>query len=458
MIDNVLKFLRSTRFTLLLISLLGVMFLLGLWIPQKSLLNEQLYTQWKAHAPLVLATLDALRFTTIYTSPLIVALWLLFFLNLSLVMWQRIPLIRRRIALPDPERVDPLNAPGFSFSASIPLASDRQGAAVLGYLRKRGYAVAGDRDRFYAVKNRLAPVAFGLFHLSFFLILLGGLISVYSKFVGVLDLAQGEPFHGEVERYKPLEKMPKIGTPPDISFVITSIKPEAKGDTPTALKVRLDLGGGKFEDIDINRPYMEDSTTFVLKDVGPAPLFVVKDPSGKELDGAFTKLSVMNGKTDAFGLAGFSFRVNFYPDYALENGHAVSRTKEFSNPVFTVSVAKDGVLIGQGTLPKGGTLQFGGGYQLVMKEMPLWVRFSVIKEHGLPILYAGFAIASLALIWRLIYYRRELSGSVRGEGGACRLLVAGKSEYYKSLAEDEFNELFADMQKHLERHPTAASG
>lgn len=449
MISKVLKFLRSTRFTLLLICLLSGMFLLGLWIPQKSLINEQLYISWKTNAPMVLATLDALRLTTIYTSPLIVVLWLLFFLNLSLVMWQRIPLIKMRIALPDPAKVDPEKAPGFSFHASYPLTARQDSAAVFGFLRSRGYAVAGSGARFCGVKNRYAPVAFGLFHLSFFLILVGGLISVYSKFVGILDLAQGEPFHGEVERYKPLEKMPKIGTPPTVSFVITDIRPEAKGDTPTALKVRLDLGNGKIRNIDINDPYNTDSSAFVLKDVGPAPLFIVRDASGKDIEGAFEKLSVMNGKLDSFNLAGFVFRVYFYPDYAVANGHAITRTKEFNNPVFSVSVEKDGVNMGQGIIPQGGTLAFGNGYQLVMKQMPLWVRFSVIKEHGLPILYAGFLISSLALIWRLIFFRREIIGSLREEGGARVLLIAGKSEYYKNLAEDEFTELFTEMQKRL---------
>ncbi|MDR3580999.1 MAG: cytochrome c biogenesis protein ResB [Oryzomonas sp.] len=458
MFNKIYKYLGSTRFTLLLISLLAVMFLAGLWIPQESLLNQQLSAQWEAKSPKVFAILRVLHFTTIYTSPIIIALWFLFFLNLSLVMWQRLPLIRRRIELPDPKRSDPENAPGFSFKKSYPLPAETSGSDVIGFLKKRGFAVSGDQQVFCAVRNRFAPIAFGLFHLSFFLILLGGLTSVYSKFYGVLELAQGEVFNGELERYKPLGMMPKIGSPPNVSFVIKSIRPEAKGNTPTALKVTLADGQGQLHNIDINRPYTTDSSTFVLKDVGPAPLFIVKDPTGKELDGAFVKLKVMNGSQDNFAMAGFDFHVHFYPDYAVNNGAAFSRTKEFNNPVFTVAVDRKQMPVGQGTLAPNGSLSFAGGYRLVIKEMPLWVRFSVIKEHGLPILYAGFAISSLALIWRLIFFRREIIGAVREQGGERRLLVAGKSEYYKSLAEDEFGELFDGMPEYLRQRPKADAG
>jgi hypothetical protein len=66
----------------------------------------------------------------------------------------------------------------------------------------------------------------------------------------------------------------------------------------------------------------------------------------------------------------------------------------------------------------------------------------VIKEYGLSIIYAGFAVASIAIIWRFLFYRRELVGALREKEGERTLVVACRSEFYKSLAEDEFKELF----------------
>ncbi len=444
MIKKIVKFLSSLRFTLLLISLLGVMFLLGLWIPQVSLVSPALYSQWKQHSPSLVRTLETLGFTSIYASPIMLILWGFFFVNLALVMWQRIPLIRKRISLPEGRIGNPSTAAGYSFRASYHLPQDMDGSAIRGFLRKRGFTVIGDDEGFCGVKNRLSPIAFGLFHISFFLILLGGLISVYTRFTGMLDLGIGEPFQGEVARYNATPQLPKIGVPPRASFTVLSIVPMISHGTKTGLRVRLVDAQGVEHEADVNRPYKVDSTNFIVNQVGVAPLFVVKDSAGKEIDGAYFKLNVMGGQEDVFSLAGFHFRARFYPDYVVRNGAAATRSQEFNNPVFVITAERQGKPITQGTVTSNGVMDFAG-YQLVLKELPFWIRFSVFKEHGLAIIYAGFAVASLAVIWRFLFYRREVIGAVRDEEGERLLVVAGRSEFYKSLTEDEFNGLFTTL-------------
>jgi hypothetical protein len=441
---QLMKYLSSLRFTLVLFSLLGVMLLLGLWIPQQSLVSQEIYSQWKFNHPKLLGTLELLGFTSIYASPTMLALWAFFFLNLALVMWQRLPLIKKRIALPDGCIGNPESAPGYPFRASYHLAKDMDGAAVIGLLRKRGFAVIGDGGGFCGVKNRLSPVAFGLFHLSFFLILLGGIISVYTNFSGMLDIAEGETFQGDVARYKATPKLPKIGTPPRVSFTVKSILPMLTGATPTGLKVQMVDGQGVEHEADVNNPYKADNSSFIVSTVGPAPLFVVQDRSGKEIDGAYTKLDVMGGKEDVFSMAGFHFRTIFYPDYYMKNGAPASHSPAFNNPVFVITVEQQGKTITKGTVTKGGALAFAD-YQLVLKDLPYWVRFSVFKQRGLAIIFTGFAIASMAVIWRFLFYRRELIGVVREEDGVPLLIVAGRSDFYKSLTTDEFTCLFNQL-------------
>jgi cytochrome c biogenesis protein ResB len=444
MFKKIYKYLSSLRFTILLICLLGVVFAFGLWIPQKSLVKA-LYFDWKANSPLLVGFLDALGLTDIYTSPITVTLWALFFLNLSLVMWQRIPLIKKRVELSPTRIADPETAAGYSFHASYPLDPGMDGNAVMAGLRSRGYALLGDGSGFYGVKNRLSPIAFALFHLSFFLIFLGGLIGIYTTFIAYVDIAEGETFIGDLERYNPSPSpsLPKLGGIPKAAFTVESITPRVVRNTPTSISIKLIDEKGRKHDVGINSPYTTDNTSFVFKHLGMAPLFVVLDPAGKEIDGAYQKLDVLMGRKDRFALAGFEFTANFYPDYALDNGKPVTRSQEFSNPVFTITVEKDGKKIGEGTMPKKGTLEFSG-YRLVMRELPYWVRFYVLKEQGIFLVYAGFAIASIAVIWRLLMFRREIVGAVREEGGARRLVVAARAEYYKSLAEDEFTKTFRE--------------
>ena len=445
MAKKIIKYLSSLRFTILLISLLGLIFAIGLWVPQQRLLKS-IYLEWQKNSPSLVAFLDALGLTTIYTSPITIALWLLFFLNLSLVLWQRLPLIKSRITLSDAKIADPVTAGGYSFRKLYPLTVELDGEKIIGLLRKKRYTVLGDAAGFYGVKNRLAPIAFMLFHLSFFLILLGGLISVYTEFIGYLDLAQGESFQGELNRYNesPQPKMPAIGSPPSASFTVKSIVPHVVNNTPTGIDVLLVDSRGKTHVVDINRPYSTEHTSFVFKHLGVSPLFVLSDASGKEIGGAYIKLDVLQRKPDRFALGGFTYTATFYPDYVLEDGKRATRSMEFNNPVFSIAVEQGGKKIAEGLVPKNGALEFAG-YRLEMRDMPFWVRFYVVKQRGLSILYAGFAIATIGVIWRLLFYRREIIGAVREQDGERCLVVAGRSEYYKSLAEDEFVKLFSTI-------------
>jgi hypothetical protein len=285
-----------------------------------------------------------------------------------------------------------------------------------------------------------------LFHLSFFLILLGGLISVYTEFIGYIDLAQGESFQGELYRYNtsPQLKMPEIGSPPRVSLTVKSIVPRVVYNTPTGISVLLVDKNGQIQNVGINTPYTTEHTSFVFKHLGVSPLFILKDNTGKVILGEYVKLDVLKMKPDRFTMAGFTFTATFYPDYVLDNGKRATRSMEFNNPVFFISVEQSGKKLAEGLVPKNGVLAFAG-YQLEMPEMPFWVRFYVVKQRGLSILYAGFAIATIGVIWRLLFYRREIIGAVRENEGVLCFVVAGRSEYYKSLAEDEFLKLFGKI-------------
>ena len=445
MFKKIVKALSSLKFTIVLISLLGATFIVGLWVPQARLVKD-IYLQWHRNSPRLVEALDAFGLTTIYSSPLTLTLWGLFFLNLALVLWQRVPVVRHRIAISDAKITDPERTPGYPFQACFPLPEGLGAETLLARLRKRRYRVLGNGTGFYGVQNRLAPVAFVLFHVSFYLVLLGGMITVYTEFIGYVDLAQGENFQGELARYnvKPALQLPAIGSPPRVSFTVSSIEPQVVMNTPTSIAVKLLDGQGESHEVGINRPYKTGPTSFVFKHLGMAPHFVLKDPAGKELDNALVKLDVLRRAPDKFDMGGYNFTATFYPDYVLEKGKNATRSMEFNNPTFFIVAERDGKKVGEALVPKNATFEFAGN-RLEMPELRYWVRFYVISQRGLPILYLGFAVACLAVIWRMIFYKREVLGAVREREGVPTLVVACRSEYYKNLAEDEFNKLFTKI-------------
>ncbi len=365
-------------------------------------------------------------------------------------MFRRLDVVKAKIRLSEDKQEDPSTSSRYRYRKSIPLSTELERDAVARALKQEGYRVFGQPERFYAVKNRFSPVATILFHLSFLLILAGGIVGLYTRFSAYLDLAAGEEIDGSLDRFtKPLT-IPKIGAIPSGSFKVTDIRPEMIGDTPAGLQVDILDPAGKITTADINKPYKPGKVSFVVKDLGVAPLVILQDRSGKEVDGAYVKLNVLRGKQDHFKLQGVTFTVDFFPDYAVQDGIEISRSEEVRNPAFRFA------LQGRDSVPLQSTIRPGeeaalGAYRLKVPSVLYWVRFYVVKEEGLELVYAGFFLSVFALIWRFGYYQRELVGRRINQEGKEVLLLAGRAEFYPALYEDEFNELTERIMKFSNR-------
>src|SRR6185369_16925550 len=439
MVNNIIKYLSSLRCTLAVIISLSTMFLLSFILPQKDLLKKQDYLQMKGGSPIFFRIMETLGLTDVYTSPVTLALWALFFLNLALVMRQRVPLVLKRIECSPASIEDPRTASSYPVRLTVPLAKGRSDT-VQEVLTRAGYRFYGAADRFYAVKNRLSPLATILFHLSFFLILLAGVVTTYTKFVGYLEMGIGESFHGELSRYKGSPRMPKVGRPPVAGFALEKVQPHVDQNVATGLEVVVRDDRGGIHIADINRPYKAGATSFLVNDLGVAPLVVIVDEGGRDLDGAYVKLDVMKGKKDRFRMLGYDIEARYFSDHLVVNGVDETKSDAFSNPAMRLEVSKNGAVIAARTLKAGESLELDGN-RLVLREMPFWVRFLVVKQHGDWIAYAGFIIATLALCWRLLLYRREIVGTVEQTVAGAMLHLACRCEFYRTSSGQELDRI-----------------
>lgn len=444
----ILKTLRSLKFTVFLIICLAVIFLLGVIIPQKNLLGKDIYLQWKQRNPDLISFLEFIKFTEIYISPITIALWSLFFLNLAFIMSNRIPFIWRKCFRESlPSNVDAVkNSRRFEIINCIDINNIKTA------LVKNGYKVFDKDNAFWAVKNRFSPLATILFHLSFFLLLSGGVISFYTQFKGEVDLAVGESFAGQ---YSWIKK-PKIGDIPSTKLIVEEVKPTYYLKTvPVSLDVLIQTKNGR-KAIGINRPYKEGGLSFVIKNIDIAPLLVLTDAEGKEIDGAYVKLKGLGGNEDNFLMKGYEFRTVFFTDYyakALNNTdetanlpQALKQTpmtqevtvqpKEVVNPAFDMAVLKDGKLLNKKTIKIGEAIDFNG-HRLAFSGLTYWVRFYVVKEYGIWVIYAGFTLMLFALTIRFLFFRRDISGIVHGDS----LYVGGKGDFFPALFDDEFRRI-----------------
>lgn len=447
---SLLKTLKSLRFTIFLVISLISIFLLGVIIPQKSLLGRDIYLQWKQRNTGLVSFLETIGFTDIYLSPITLALWALFFLNLIFIMSNRIPLIWNRCF----KVIFPANIDSVKSSKHYEVIEGINAENIKVIFKKEGYKVFNKGNAFIALKNRFSPLATILFHLSFFLLLTGGVISFYTIFKAEADLAVGETFVGQYSWVK----KPKIGDIPWTTLTVEDIKPTYyKKTVPVSLDVVLETKNGR-KVIGINKPYKEGPLSFVVKGIDIAPLFIIKDKNGKEIDGAYVKLNVLGGKDDYFTMAGYKFRTIFYTDYSAEmQGYpkeivnlpqALKQTpmqevqpKEVITPAFKIDVLKDGKLLKTKTIKKGESIEFDD-YSLIFEGLTYWAKFYVVKEYGLYIIYTGFTLMVLALIIRFLFPRRDIKGLIENN----RLHIGGRGEFYPAIFEDEFRKLVAILK------------
>lgn len=427
-LKRLFRILSSTKTTAVLLLIFIAVFLLGQWIPQKKVLGE-LYLQWLEKRPGLVAFLDYIGFTDIYSSPLVISLFLIFFLNLLSVMVQRTPIILERIRVPSTED---FNLSAYPFREEF-LAKDIPSMEELKGLL-RGYRIYGEERNFVAIKNRFSPLGTLLFHLSFFLLLTGSLLTTYTKFSATLDLAEGEFFSGMIEQYNN-PRVSKFGRPPSVRFFVERIEPLYLNDIPLDLRVYIRDERGIQWIASINRPYKRDHTSFVVKNLGIAPLIILYDKEGKEIDGAYVKLDVFKGKIGRFNLGRRFFEVLFYPDFYQEGDEIGTRSDVVRNPVLSVTLRDK---TRESALFRIGERKRLGEYELSIPELRYSVRFVVIRERGLWIVYTGFLLITIALIMRLVFYKREIRGFIVERDGRVFWNLGGRADFYRSLFEEEF--------------------
>jgi hypothetical protein len=442
-VRKLLDALSSLRLTLGLLVALAAFFLVGLAVPQKAVLQRELYEAWRRQSPAVVALLEALGLTDIHASPLAMALWAAFFLNLAVVMALRVPGTLRRIridgAVPDPG--------GAGFAARHTVAGRPTDlGAVREFFRARGLAVHVDGERLRAVRYPRAPLATLAFHLSFFLVAAGGLTSAATRFHAYVDLGQGEAFTGALEQYDGRPRVRRLAEPPRVRFIVEGIRSEVHGETVTDVQVHLRDERGFLRTIAVNRPYEAGGAAFVFKNLGVAPLLVVTDPDGRERFVGFMRLNVMLGRTDSFSLLGQQITAELFPDHVVDADGEGTRSQDMVNPVLRLTVeARSGRKVAVSLRP--GEAMALGPYRLAFVDWRYWVRLYVRSERGIWAVWAGFALALAALVWRLFLYRREYVVAPTEDGSG--VILAGRAEFYRALFADEVERVAADLEAHL---------
>jgi len=441
----------TRKTTALLIVTLTSLYLLGAIIPQKQLVGSEAYSAWRQTSPQWVSFLESLQLTSIYSSPLVLAMTILFFIHLVIVTLKRVPALLKELRLP--ERV---NFTAESVERFEPVTVRNADAAAMVVLKEavaaRGYRIVHGDNCFKGFKNQFSMFGSLMFHLSFLLILLGAMVIFYSRFSGDAYVAEQQGFSGRSEEYR--KRMRYSGlrkSLPDLQFQVEKIEPRFAGLEPLSLnsKMIVTYGGRTVRGTcDVNHPFRSGPLSILITDLEATPLLRIVRSDGRELLTAFALLKILRGQADTFEIpdSPYSLSFRFWPDYALDaSGKAMTLSYELKNPHFEVAVYRDGKLLSNGKLlatPQD-YLDFDG-LRLTIPEIHYYGNFLIVEERGGVILSLGFLVAVGGLILKVFWRRKAIYVVQSWKDGTALITLARQTEYYQEWS-SELDEIAAKI-------------
>lgn len=434
----------SARVTVSLLCLVALLFVANVAVPQASVLGPGAFTELVTGHPVRYFFLVTLGLGSLSTSPLFVSILGLFFANLAAVLAARFgPTWRRSRMRPRSEEglVAWIRAGARTGEAlSAPRPPGLVPARVVRALQGHGYRVrrVGERT-FHGVKHRSAPLGFVLFHLSFFLISAGGLALYATRYVASASLIEGQELRGEDLH---VLRLPLSGAPVVQSFTVDRVDPRFEDGQPVHLGavVRFQGPGAAMErPARINGPARSGATAVFLQQAGLAPVLWLQDGRGFTVDRVAASMGDRRGEATPVPLDGGRLTVLLEP---LPEGAPFPVRSELGATALPLRVlAGDEVVFAGALRPGEGAALAGGRGRLVVEELRYWVGVQVIRERGGALLVAGFLLGVVGLVWRLLWYRREVA---LGWDDAAVWLV-GRSEYYSVHFRGELTTLLASL-------------
>lgn len=445
----------SRKVTIALIALLGFFYFLGLVIPQKKLLQDSRYAIWQSDWPLLSRVDAALGLSSIYSSPLVISVTVLFFLNLLIVTCKRFPLVAKATRVPESVAITP--------ESLLPLAHIDLDAGSCGglegcaeHVRTQGYTVVHGSGCFKGIKNRFSAIGSLFFHLSFLFILAGGAAIFHTYFRGEIRVVEGTSFYGRISDYLTATRLSSVRTWfPDLMFTLVSIKPQFIDLKPVAIPVNvivsdtLATAGTRREGVlDVNRPLVFGSSYILITDGGAAPFFTVVAPSGKTVLADYLPLNILKGETDRFVVPGTDIEVlvTFWPDYYVDtDGYIVNRSFAFNRPLFELKMLRNGRQIGAGRLEKPDDAVMFDGYRLTRGDIRYYGRFVITDERGGGLLMTGFLLLITGLLTRFLFPRKEIMAVCVPESSGSVIRFGYRVEYYTDLAASQLEAITAQI-------------
>ena len=355
----------------------------------------------------------------------------LFFLNLTLCIIRWFPVVLARCRKMDPpDSIEEMER----FSQKTEVKADSYNIRkIKKYFNNRGYTVehsSGGTVLFYAMRGRFSPVGTILFHISFFFLVFGILVSMLFRFDASSLYPEGFSFPGTRESYQIISEAP-LAYFPRVSFNINKVEADFWDGRLHFTRMGAQIShNGRTDFIELSRDTTIDGATVTANAYGFAPIYALKDRSGNIISSQPVLLRVFYpGARQVFQIPELPHKIyaTYYPDEdKMEDGKITNYPPK---PIFKLEIFRGRLLVYEGLIRIGEWIEFDG-LGLAFTDLSRWVGIRVVNDPGFRFIWTGFFLMIVGLIWRLLLYRCEI---VLYKDKEDRIWLAGRFDYYRGL-------------------------
>lgn len=450
--------LSSRKLAITLPAVITALSILGTIIPQESLCPLSDFEQWQLQYPFLSGLAISLGLTDLFRSAAFTAAAALLFLSISVCTYKR---VRQALRNTGGEALDvgSFRQYGNSFSVHFPHSASGSSGIIQSRLLGRGYRPSqvhgGDGLLLKAEKGRFGGWGSFVFHFSFLIILAGALTSVWTRLEGRVVLTEGQQFQGYPNEYLFVRGAP-FADPEPLGFRLTLERFKPAYGTPSRYvsEVLIEGSGEKrSETIRDFHALSHHGYTFYQKDHGFSPQFLLQDSRGRVVFESFVAVkSHLDGEgpryEDHFKIPGTDLEVEarLYPDAAADGEKITTRSPMPDNPLIDLTIKRAGEAIYDGRIRLNECVGAGDLF-FCFSDLRYWSAFRVVKDAGIPIIYAGFFVGILGLLVRLLLVRERIWVIIEEKTDGSMVTVAGWTERGKAFFAERFAGLVEELKK-----------
>lgn len=308
------------------------------------------------------------------------------------------------------------------------------------------------------IRGRKGDVGFWgsiLFHASLLIIILGGVLSLYTGFYAGIVVTEGQSLEVTENNLVDISRLPKFATSsPGFRVGLERFEPIIEQNrffTQYLAKLTFtDPINGKIspQDVKINNPASFGGYEISLYRYGFAPLLKITDnATGQVLNDAYVNLVVLDpAGSDSIKLPpGYpSLHFRMFPDAQIQNRTIKNRSPLPKNPVFLVWTTEDK----NQPLPLGGKIKLQK-VTVQFTDLHYWANFRLSRDAGQGVIYLGFGMGILGLVLRFANPRKNLWVTLNQVDEQLEIALAGSCAYFPALFQQEITALAGKIEREV---------